>query len=181
VSVSFTVALPAQPPSGSTDIVPLGGDGFVAPESATHFSGIIQGDGSGGFASIQVGFDPRWVQLVSYVSLKIVGIAADVNAQQEIRVTAFETFIVTNTAPYKAITGITGSPNNLLWTPPAILLSAGASPLTNGPYYRFYTDNPGVGNNVQVSMRVYNFNKRARELVPLDKLMSSLSVASTMI
>jgi len=184
VSVSYTVALPAQPTSGTTDLIALGGDGFIAPESSTNLNAVINGDGTGGYASIVVGFDPRFVQLVAYANVKILGLAADTNVRMEIRLTPLETFIVGKTVPFLTIAGLAGggaSLNNVLWTPPPILVSAGVTPVTVGPFFAFYTDNPGVGNSVQLAMRIHNFNKRARELVPLDKLVASVPYASTLI
>jgi len=181
VSVSETIQLPAQPTSGTTDMITLGGDGYSAPESSMNLNAVLAGDASGGYAAMIVGFDPRFVQLVAYTCIKILGLSADANVRQEIRSTLYETFIVGHTAPYLAITGLTGALNNVLWTPPPILVSAGANATSSGPFYAYYTANPGAGNSVQLSMRIHNFNKRARELVPLDKLVACVPYASTII
>lgn len=181
MSVSETLALPAQPTDGIAEYTPLGGDGFNAPDSATHVTVNLAGDASGGSSLILVGFDPRYTCLVSYAAVKLQGLAADANLRQEIRCTFFESFLVSSVCSYLPITGVTGALNNALWTPPAILVSAGDSPTTNGPYYRAVTANAGVGTTMTVTLRIYNFNKRARELVPLPQLLSTLVRSSTLI
>lgn len=71
MSVNSTVVLPAQPSSGTVTYVPLGGDGFTAPQAAYSVQNhAVTGDAGGGNLSVTVDMDPRFVSLVSFVSFR---------------------------------------------------------------------------------------------------------------
>lgn len=177
--------MPAQPADGVTEYVALGGDGFVAPHSSHSCTINVTGDASGGSCEIKVSPDPRYVALLSYVSVKLQDVGADENIRQEIRVTSSgsspESFLVSSVVPWLPIGALTGAYANALWTPPAVLLSSGADPLTTGPFYRLLCVNGGATERYSVTLRFYNFDKRARELVPLPQILSTLVRSSTLL
>lgn len=81
MSVGITVDLPDQPGASTADgqinIIPLGGDGYVAPQSM--YSGVINldADVSGGNQTITVTRDPRFEQLVSFFTFTTIAPSAD--------------------------------------------------------------------------------------------------------
>lgn len=83
MATSVLRQLPAQPTSGGVvNYVPLGGDGFLAPHAAYAVSGFkLAGTNTGGAAKFTLEMDPRFVSLMSYVTL---GIQQDVAADAEI-------------------------------------------------------------------------------------------------
>lgn len=80
ISVTEAFTLPAQPTStnGSTQYVPLGGDGFSAPKAAYMVRGArIAGDASAGLATINITMDDRFTSMIQYVTGQIDEAAAD--------------------------------------------------------------------------------------------------------
>ena len=172
MAVDATVALPAQPTVGSTNLIPLGGDGWVAPHSVYSVDQQVVHDASGGIANNQVRFDPRYTQLVSYMLAEQTSGAATVLMTYTIQCDAQDRIAVTVPLLLQAQSGLSVT-NRGLWTPPAMLCSAGLGADDDPPFVSLITDNTDTETTV-LRVRIYNFDKRARERVPLPQLLASL-------
>lgn len=71
MAVTSSVILPAQPDAGVVSWVPLGGDGVTAPLGYYEVDLQLVGDASGGNATINITFDGRYTNLLSWANLKI--------------------------------------------------------------------------------------------------------------
>jgi len=172
VSVTSAFELPAQPTNGTVGLQPLGGNGFTAPHSVYSVFEQVTHDASAGNASISCRFDPRYTQLVSYIGVGQTSGAATVDYFLEIECSDVDRIAVVKEAPLISVVGL-GITNQALWTPPAILCSAGLGAVTDTPFFRVVTTNTDTESTI-LRARVYNFDKRARELVPLPELLGAL-------
>ncbi len=77
MAVASTVQLPAQPTTGLTETIPLGGNGFSAPHSIVAVELELANDASGGLSSLVINMDPRYTSLVSYITHTTTSAAAD--------------------------------------------------------------------------------------------------------
>lgn len=167
-------ALPDQPVIGSSILTPLGGDGFSAPMSAYTVSQTNVHDAAVGANSpTQFRFDPRYTQLVSYMNFLEIGAPGAVDVMWEIQCSNQDRIIVNQTLPLMDVVGL-GFSNVGLWTPPAILCSAPVGDDDSAPWFRAVVNNVN-GESSVLRARIYNFDKRARELVPLPQLLASLT------
>lgn len=173
MSVEEIIELPGQPATGLNDHIPLGGDGFISPQSLTIVSADLESDASGGKNQITVRFDPRYTSIVSYAAIAVESGAATIGGRLEIRTSAFENVAIMNEMPVVAVSGIAAT-NSLLWTPPALMVSAGPGLAADPPVLRATIDNTDT-ETLRLRARIYNFDKRAREIAPLHLLLSSLT------
>lgn len=150
--------------------MPLGGNGFTGPHSAYALEAQLAGDASGGTATVACRMDERFVCLVSYMACRIDGAAADVDYQ--LFVIASETVVQAGTMKYMSFAG--SAQAAVVWTPPPILLSAGPGAATSRPLIRFVAPNTN-GDTYTLGGRIYNFDKRVRESVPIATLFASVS------
>jgi len=172
VSVETSVQLPQQPTVGQVTIHPLGGDGMVSPHSVTHFSITSAGDASGGANRIFARFDQRYVQLVSNLLVFIDGAPGDAPVYMSIVENAASRVSVRSPGLALPVSGVPEI--QVSWCPHPILIAADAAASAS--------DNPvisvGMGNSNGVSMTVYghiyNFDRRAREIVPIETLTRAL-------
>lgn len=171
MAVSETVSLPAQPTVGSSVFRPLGGNGYTAPQSMFIVDSFqTDGDGSGGLHSMLINSDVRFECVLAAVSINYVGSSTDaplvctVKTQNVTGVTYRANFTLVNQA-------IGSNQARGLWTPPPIF---GMTQLT------VQTNNVD-GDDMTVSAVIYNFNRRASELVSLDKLLSSIPSAGNFV
>lgn len=180
MAVEERVQLPNQPTSGLLENVPLGGNGLTAPHSAQVVRVNLDGDASGGGSTIYVRMDPRFVSLVSYVNLRVDGVSADQPFRMELRCTTQDAVVVGGNGDHAAIAGFGGTTVNMLWTPPPVLCGVPQGSIADGipPYVRVDISNTNGATQV-LSMRLYNFDVRAREITPVPALVSALSRSST--
>ena len=172
MSVSAQTALPAQPTTGSVALVPLGGDGWVAPHSAYTIEQTVTHDASGGSATNEIRFDPRYTQLLSYINCLQTSGADAVEVAFSVECSSNDRILVIKSLPLVAVSGLSTT-NTGLWTPPAILCSAGLGVAGDLPFFRVVVDNVDTETTI-MRARVYNFDKRARERVPLPQLLGTL-------
>lgn len=174
MSVSSTVQLPNNPDSGAVDLVPLGGDGFSSPISLYIVKVDLDSDAGGGNNRITIRFDVRYTSIVSYASLQITSGAAAIGARLEIRTNGDENVAIQQELPVVSVSG-SNTTNAMLWTPPALMVSAAHSATeTDPPVLRGTIDNTDTESQI-LTARIYNFDKRARELAPLHVLLASLT------
>lgn len=173
MAVSEVVALPNIPASGGLTYTPLGGDGFAGPHSV--YRGFVTGvgDASGGLISVQIRFDPRYTQLVLQLSAELQGITADANVDMQISDDVNGQQSVRRIAPYAPLAG-TATDAKVNWNPPPYLVSAGIGADSDRPRILVRSLNAGVGTDLVVRFHIYNFDKRAREIVPVEILSRAL-------
>ncbi len=166
MAVDDSFAMPEQPASGQCRYIPLGGDGFTAPHSAYSIVVNLAGAAGGGNSTITVYGDERFTQMVSYMRNETVGVSADTDQRMFVLIDALEVIQINEPAIHSAVT----SSASILWKPPGIIFSS-----------RNKTDSRLLGQFLNVdgdthnfNARVYNFDKRAREVTPLSILLASL-------
>lgn len=165
MSVSVTVALPTQPAAGSSVYQPLGGNGYTAPNSYYSVLTQLAGDASGGTNTITVTLDPRFECIVSLVQSFQTGGAAAVEHETQLLQQ------LPTAAPHRARASGTGQFEGALsdtsvfsWSPPLII-----DPLS----VIARTENVD-GDTHNALIWIYNFNKRASEVTPLNILLAAL-------
>ncbi len=180
MSVSALVVMPTQPATTPSSNVlkfePLGGNGYRSPFAAYSVRVGVLGDASGGFAQVRIGFDERYVALLSYVHIGIIGAVADTDFICNFQCGIDDNVQLTETALKRGITSVSGYDTNYIWLPPACVASGPPNAGTNtsvAPYVDTYVDNVD-GDTLTVGLRVYLFQKDARERVPLEQLLAVL-------
>lgn len=163
MSVLSTFTLPAQPAAGQAFYTPLGGDGWVAPQSLWYVDLESTGDSGGGIHQLTINEDLRFSQIVSFLMLQTDGGAVTA----EFRVFAETTARAAHVGPTIAA----ASDSFLTWSPPLIL---------NAEAWRVTAPNVD-GEVLNLKAMIFNYRKRAAEEVPLDKLLASFPRASTAI
>ncbi len=163
MAITDETTLPAQPASGTTVLVPLGGNGFTAPKSLFYVTVNLTGDATGGLLSIDVKRDERFEQLVDFMVIQNAG-GAVVYRMDLFRDLGSRALVIgTSNADTTISTG--------MWSPPALI----------DPHsYRLSTANVD-GVQVKLKMAIYNFDVRASELVPLELLLASVRRSSTLL
>jgi len=168
VSVSENVILPAQPTLGLIEYVPLGGDGWVAPQSAFVCDVQVTGDGTGGSAAMTIFRDERFEHLIQFMSLE-----SNITTAMEFRfdlARSVQTQI--HNVGTSTVTAVVGAELACqIWTPPAMV-----DPIQ----FRARTDNADTFLN-KFKCVIYNFNIRASEKVPLGVMFASLPRTSSSI
>jgi len=167
MAISQSFALPAQPASGSVEFIPLGGNGFTAPQSAFLFDMRITGDASGGAIDFTVLRDERFEHIVSFMSIESNNAAA-IAYLMGIRRKAGVTFHNIGTTKES---GAVQDLASIIWSPPTMIepISWTAKVVnTDLESFKF----KGI---------VYNFNIRSSEETPLAVLMASVPRAPTAI
>ena len=170
MSVSETIALPAQPSTGRTALIPLGGDGFEAPISYTALEAQLTGDASGGNATIKVEIDDRYTQLLAYAVLSHDQSSA-VAYRVDFQCTTEDQLIESGEIQGYA-SGTTGRIGNYIWEPPAALCAA--APGGQRPNLRYQAANVN-GAQYVLNCKFLNFDRRAREEVPLYVLLANIN------
>ena len=165
MAVSSVITLPAQPASGSSVYIPLGGgDGWVSPISAYSVLNQVTMDASGTTATCRINFDARWQNILVYSS----GLTTGVAGAQD-----FQTFLVQqepSASGHRARgfgTGIQLGINDecvYTWNPPLIL---------NQQRVVISTDNTDGGVLLQFAW-IFCFNIRVYEKVPLATILASI-------
>lgn len=166
MTVSTTLTMPDQPASGQMSYIPLGGDGMNAPHSAYSIFVTVAMDASGGNSQITMFFDERYTQMVSYMRTEVVGVAANASCRQFVRLDGDEICTSTEPALYWSGTALASA----LWKPPGVIVSS----RDKSDAYMFSQLVNTDGDTHNFTARVYNFDKRARELTPISVLLASL-------
>lgn len=169
ISVNSSFTLPSQPTSGRVERIPLGGDGFYAPDAAYAVIGhTIEGSADGGSMSLTVIMDPRFCALISYMTLQVNQVSsADLDVRFNIsdanlRVPRLlEQDLVTATAATIAATTV-----GKTWNPPAMVLPGGSG-LSNCSVTLPNT----LNDDMFLDVLIYLFNIRVRETTPMGPLL----------
>ncbi len=163
MAVTETVTLPAQPTTGRVHIVPLGGDGFVAPHSMYTISDMqVTGDAGGGVARLTIIFDDRHCSLLGWCSLRI---EQGTPADADVRLSAFsgdDNFSpaqVLQQPVIKTAAAVNSSTIGITWSPVPMIYGGGPG------VARCQADAVNVTNDeYRFSAIVYQFDIRVREV-----------------
>ncbi len=169
MSVSDTFALNAQPAAGRSNLVPLGGNGIVAPQSMYEVQATLAGDGSGGTNSITITRDPRWQSIMTLANGNVTGAAAGIEVMFEMRnsdnggpfARGFG-----NAVPIASISSL----STCVWNPP---------PIMTIDTWTLTTANT-TGDSMFFNAWFYNFDVRILELSPMWKILMNLPRAGLM-
>jgi len=175
MAVAETVVLPAQPAAGFTKAKPLGGNGYQSPFAQQVVQVQLASDGTGDQNTITLELDPVYLNLVSLVQVSVGGAAADIATRLQIIGPQAEFLTFNGLIPFHDPTGGTLD-NNLLWSPPPLLLSevqvSGDATIS--------AIIPNVNTETFfLSAWIYQFNKRAEEFTPINQLLSVLARGTT--
>ncbi len=170
MSVINAIQLPAQPVEGLMQQIPLGGDGRVSPQSVTQIRVDSTGDTSTGRNQVYIRLDTRYTQLVSYVRVQLGPMAtSDQNVDIMVGGSAAIAMGVRRRVEKCEVSGI-NEQGVVSFSPHPLLMVADASAdTTSAPLIRVTTDNE---NNqlMRVYASIFNFDRRARELTPIEYL-----------
>lgn len=160
--------------------IPLGGDGWVAPQSAYSVFLKRSGDASGGVINLECAMDPQYASLVQYLSFKAFdnNVGADqIDCRTALRVTkGAEVAQQTHVYRGNSLDSTTYDDFGFcgVWEPPGLMLSSNTlEGFDLNPRLTVQMENNNLSELV-MSARILNFNKRAREEVPLNVLLSAL-------
>lgn len=168
LTISETMTIPNQPNVGNLEYVPLGGNGWEAPQSAWMLDMHITGDASGGFLLFTVNRDDRFEHLVQFMSIEVIRATTIPYRFDLFRSNATEIHNFGETDLCDA-TGLEAT--GTIWTPP---------PMINPIKFATGTTNVDL-ELVRFKLLLYNFNIRASEKVPLSVLLASLPRAASAI
>ncbi len=171
MTIAETLVLPAQPALGSTEFIPLGGNGYTAPQSAFLVDMQVLGDASGGNISTRIDRDPRFEHLISLMQVESNNTAAVgylFNLTRSV-IGTVGTLHQVGTTILDGITDITLS--SALWTPP---------PMIEPFLWQMFTENVDTF-TVKFKCLVYNFQIDASQKIPLSTLLASVPRASSVV
>lgn len=167
ISVTANVTLPDQPTAGLVARIPLGGDGFTAPQAAYAIAGhAVTGDVSGGNAVINLTMDPRFCSLVQFVTFEIAqGTSAD--AEFRMRIAGQLNPPMVDQGLQVAVSStVTGIEVSRTWSPPAVVLGGAGE----GPSIQAIFKNVD-GDVYDINAYIFLFDIRVRELTPMGPLL----------
>jgi len=163
VSVTETLVLPAQPTTGSTVIRPLGGDGYLAPQSYYLVDMRLDSDASGGTNVLRVDLDPQFQNVVGLMQASMIGGLAD----RITRLDIFEASRIETGPRFSCQANMVRNSDvgtNLMYAPP---------PVFDVGRCEAAVDNVDA-EEFRLNMVIYNFRRDAFTRVPLNILLASL-------
>lgn len=176
MTVAAEFILPAQPPQGSFEVKPLGGDGRIYP--ILQYSGRcdVVGDASGGVARVNIGFDTSYTAMVASLMGRVVAgtglgtidVVLDVLEQGDDQIASHQ--VCTE------ITGIGTVTHLCLWKPPAKFVAPRIDANTGTPSsFQGRIVNPGAGVTFQLFFDVLMWRPEARQESPYGILQANQS------
>ncbi len=170
MAVAVTVTLPATPSTGSLTYVPLGGDGFTAPQAAYVVRALqVTGDAGGGAATLTIHMDPRFTSLVAYVTAQN-DQASSADADLRLVITpstGIQIAALTLQQPVVATSATVNSTTiGLTWNPTPLLMPGAAN--TGRIIMKMLNV---LADEYRLSAHIYLFNIRVRELTPMGPLL----------
>jgi len=165
VAVAVTVVLPAQPATGAgTLFTPFGGDGRSAPLGVYDVDAFVVGDASGGNAVVNIDFDARYTNLLSFAQA---GVLADTAAGEFQLQLSDNTVFIPNVRIVGTLPGVTEgfvTPNSVfLWYPPPLFLTgAGRISAT--------FVNVDATETYDLAAQIYVFDRNVRQISPAQLL-----------
>lgn len=168
MTVQVEFQLPAQATVGKTRLQPLGGDGFVSPMSQYQINAFSDGDGTGGVNRIYCRMDPRYVQLVTTVVAELRDATGDQPVSFQLKDEYGIDFGV-NAQLLDVDRPASSYAYRCTWSPQPLAIAAGAGDVTEAPFLVIAVPNI-TGTTLVLSATIYNFDRQAREKVPLELL-----------
>lgn len=164
MAITQEITLAAQPAVGTTELIPLGGNGWISPQSAFLVDFRVTGDATGGRITLTVNRDERFEHIVSMLQLE-----SDSATATEYIFNLHRGKVVThNVGTQKAVNLSSLDFTSIAWNP---------TPMIAPTKWSAIFDN--VDTIVSKWMiLIYNFNIRASEMIPLSVLFQSLPRAS---
>lgn len=169
ISVIETVTLPAQPTAGNVTYIPLGGDGFQAPQGAYSINGhAVTGDAGGGVAQLRINCDARYCSLISWTNGFIAqGTPADVEFRTTMSsISGAGVPLMTHSGITVALVAAFVVEINELWNVPPVILPGAGDPGT-----LLWTWVNTLADVYSCSAMIYLFDIRVRELTPMGPLL----------
>jgi len=151
------------------DFIPLGGDGKVAPSGCYFVRLEVDGDASGGNATLTINLDPRYTNLVAYVNLLI---QVDAAAGDFLLGTftgtgqAAAAPQVVGTIPQVA-TAVNSNNGMFLWYPPPVFYQQEGQVFAAMP-------NVSATETYKLAAEIFIFDPDIRRLTPLPFLMMNV-------
>lgn len=171
MAVTTTFTPPAQPTTGTLTYVPLGGDGYTAPQAAyAVLNHAVVGDATGGAATVLIEMDPRFCSLVSFVSFAVLqATSADIDYRLTVGISTGGTQIPAHqeSGVVVAISSTVSNAeiNKTSAVAPMMLPGAGQAGRISLSFLNVDTD------TYRVSALIYLFNIRVRETTPMGPLL----------
>jgi len=151
---------------------------MISPHSVVHNRTVLTADASGGSMNVYVRPDVRYVSLLAQVTILHQGIAADKAVEMSLWEENASAVRQRVESKYLPIT-VSSTDAITAWSPDPILVSAGQAASADVlPYLNVLCANVN-GEDLVVFSHWFNFDKRARELVPLEYLTRVLVRGST--
>jgi len=177
MSVEASVTLPEQPTNGSAAITALGGDGLRAPSSRTDVQVIATGDASAGTLSCVVEMDDRYTSLVDFAASRVALAAAAIGFRLALSNTAEDLLVRFVQGNFADVGALFTDSSTFLWLPPLFPLRtvAGSNFV---PSLRVSVANTGVGKDLQLNLRVYNWKNIAQETLPNHVFIANMTPRS---
>lgn len=167
MAITQVLKLPAQPSSGSAEIIPLGGNGWISPQSAFLIDMQVTGDATGGRITLTVERDNRFEHLISLIQLN-----SDDAAAAEFLFGIHRGKVVAQASGTQTNIGLTSLDNNqVAWNP---------TPMISPTKWTCVMNNVDTIEYKWLSL-VYNFKIQASEKIPLSVLFSSLPRSASLI
>ncbi len=180
MSVLVSAELPTIDTSiGGVDVRALGGNGFISAHSVMRARVVAPGDASGGTLEARLRMDPRYCCLISHVMCSVQGQTAAVPVDMAILESSNSVTAVRAQVQLRdtgtLTTGIT------TWSPDPMVLSAdSAADPSAEPVVRVQIPNDSALTCILFA-HVFAFDKRAREVVPLDVITNVLHRSTNVI
>lgn len=172
MSVSETILLPAQPTTGITQIVPLGGDGMTAPMSMSYTEADQTGDATGGTTRIIFRLEEAHAHMVAWLAVQVDSASADeVSLINLVWGARGENLADSLVMIYN--TGGGGNGAYGVWKPPPLMIEPRpVNPALNtggAPYIEAYVANSD-GEVLKCTLLTYQFHPNARSVTPFPLL-----------
>lgn len=162
MSVAVTVSLPSADNTGILTYVPLGGDGYAAPQSLYEVGITLANDASGGTSIITLQTDPQYMSIITAVDSHHNSSLAAQNYVFALRTGVLST--LTSILRFGATSILVGSLDMCGWSPP---------PLVRAVQVNVQSTNIDTESHI-LNAWIYNFRRDAAHKVPLNILLASL-------
>lgn len=180
MAVDQDTFLPATPAGGNLDVIPLAGNGVLAPHSAYAGHTVLTSDASGGNSRTRIRFDPRYTSLVTNVMVRATSVAADPTTVSLVLVQS-ATFYWESLKSVALVPAITGTVNVLYtWSPPAMLVKGRrltAAGTMEFPYLDLVAPNVDT-ESFRLHFHMFLFDINVANMVPAQLLLDVLTRAA---
>lgn len=166
MTVVASVTLPAQPSTGTLTRVPLGGNGFSAPNAAYALDNMnVTGDAGGGSAILTVTMDDRFCALVAYTTaVNVQTASADADLRMRIVATGAPVVVFSELIPAISATVSTATISKTWFPEPVVIPGTQQGTLTHDWLNV-------LGDVYFLNAMIYLFDIRVREVQPMGPIL----------